>query len=63
MDRSRIIEGMKFMWDGAEYTTKEEAIPKQKEYEQEGFTVRMVTEEGKYYLFTRRVVAQATVSS
>jgi hypothetical protein len=62
MDRARQLDGMKFMWDGAEYATPQEAEAKRAEYEKEGFTVRVLAEGGKHWVFTRRVVKEIVVS-
>jgi hypothetical protein len=61
MDLARIFDGMKFMWDGAEYETEEEAKNVQDGYEKDEFEVRRIEEEGKHYLFTRRVVTEVVV--
>lgn len=62
MERSRQFGGLKFLWDGAEYQTQKEALEKRAEYEKEGFSVQMLAEGGKHYLFTRRVVKDVVVS-
>jgi hypothetical protein len=56
MDFSRLFDGRKFMWDGAEYDSEMESRKKEEHYRSLGFEVRSLAEEGKYYLFTRRVV-------
>jgi hypothetical protein len=56
MDLSRLFDGRKFMWDGAEYGSEMESHTKEEQYRSLGFEVRSLAEEGKYYLFTRRVV-------
>ncbi len=49
----------KFMWDGSEYDSKEKSAEKKKEYEGLGFTVIEKEDDGKFFLYTRRV-AQVT---
>jgi hypothetical protein len=61
MDLARVIEGKKFMWDGAAYESAEEASKVQEGYEKDAFEVRRIEEEGKHYLFTRRVVTEVVV--
>ena len=61
MELSRKFEGKKFMWDGNEYTDEKEAKETMKKYEDDGFEVRLVKEEGKFYLFTRREVKEIIV--
>jgi hypothetical protein len=56
MDLSRFFDGKKFMWDGVEYDNDMESHKKEEHYHSQGFEVRSLAEEGKYYLFTRRVV-------
>ncbi|KPJ53707.1 hypothetical protein AMJ39_03505 [candidate division TA06 bacterium DG_24] len=61
MDLARVIDGKKFMWDGATYETEEEAKKVQEGYEKDEFEVRRIEEERKHYLFTRRVVTEVVV--
>jgi hypothetical protein len=57
---ARTIDGKKFMWDGKEYG-KEDAEKTAEGYENDGFEVRLVEEEGKYLVYTRRVVKEVKV--
>lgn len=57
--RARVIDGQKFMWDGREYGSPEEAERAGKEYEKERFETRSVEEDGKIHVYTRRVVTEA----
>ena len=57
-DASKIIKDRKVMWDGVEYETEKEAQDVKKTYEDDGFEVELVEEEGKYLLYTRRVVTE-----
>jgi hypothetical protein len=56
--KARIIDDKKFMWDGIEYEDEDKARIAEKEYIDKEFEVRMVKEEGKVLLFTRRVVTE-----
>ncbi len=56
MDLSRLFDGRKFMWDGAEYDSERESQNKEEHYRSLGFEVRSLAEGGKYYVFTRRLV-------
>ncbi len=58
VERVRIIEDKKFMWDGIEYETEEQARSAEKEYLEKDFEVRLVAEGEKFLLFTRRVVTE-----
>ena len=55
---SRIIDDKKFMWDGIEYEDEEKAKIAEKEYLEKEFEVRLVKEDGKILLFSRRVVTE-----
>ena len=61
MQLSRKFEGKKFMWDGNEYDTKEAAEQKAKEYMERGFDAKTIEEDGKFYVFTRKVVTEIEV--
>jgi hypothetical protein len=52
------IDGKKFMWDKGNYSTKAEAKEKMAKYEKDGFETRLVKEEGKFLVYTRRVVTE-----
>jgi hypothetical protein len=62
MEKFRLIDGQKFVWDGVEYATPGDAARARAEYEQEGFTVKQVLNSEKPYLFTRRVVKEVVTS-
>jgi len=61
MDLARVFNGKKYMWDGRIYETKQDMKKTSEEYGKENFEVEEVEEEGKYYLFTRRVVTEVIV--
>ena len=50
--------GVKFMWDGAPYETRETAMAVQGEYERNEFETRLVEEQGTFLLYSRRVVTE-----
>ena len=52
------IGGKKFMWDNGYYSTEAEAKEKMDEYEKDGFETRFVKEEGKFLIYTRRIVTE-----
>lgn len=58
MENFRLFNGKKFGWDGEEYATKSAAQAAAAKYAQDGFDTRMMEQEGKYYVFTRRVVTE-----
>ncbi|MBE0432638.1 hypothetical protein IBX73_04125 [candidate division WOR-3 bacterium] len=57
----RFFDGHKYMWDCAVCGTKEEAEAKKTKYENGNFEVRIVEEENKFFLYTRRVVTEVKV--
>jgi len=60
-DISKVINGKKFMWDGAVYESKKEAEDTMKKYKDDNFEVELKEEESKYLLYTRRVVKEIVV--
>ena len=55
MERSPVYQNSrKYVWDGAEYESREKAVAKKAEYEQAAFEVVEIEENGKFYLHTRR---------
>ena len=58
MDNVKTIDGKKFMWDGKEYSTSEEARNVASEYEKNNFETRALQKEDKYLVYTRRVVTE-----
>ena len=63
MQLAKHMDGKKFMWDGTEYLQEAEGISKMEKYTKDGFETRMIKDGGKFYLFTRRGVAEAKVGS
>ncbi len=61
MDNVKIFDEKKFMWDGRTYISESEAINIKAEYEKNNFETRIVQEEEKCFLFTRRVVTEVVI--
>ena len=61
-DFVRYFDTKKFMWDSVERADRAAAEAAAEKYEADGFEVRLVEEEGKSYVYTRRVATQTTVS-
>ena len=57
----KVIDGKKFMWDGAEREDGKQACDALEKYESAGFEARLIEEGGKYCLYTRKVVAEVKV--
>ena len=52
------IDGKKFMWDKGNYSSEAEAKKKIVKYEKDGFETRLVKKEGKFLVYTRRIVTE-----
>ena len=57
----RFFDRHKFLWDGEVYDSGAAAEAKKSGYEAQGFETQMVEEEGKFLLYTRRVVKEVIV--
>ena len=51
------------MWDGQLYPNQEEASKAEESYRNDNFEVRVVKQEGKFLLYTRRVVKEVVVAA
>jgi len=51
-------DGKKFLWDGQPYDSKEAASAAAQSYQNENFQVQMVEEDGKFLVYTRRVIKE-----
>ncbi len=56
MDVVKIIDGKKFMWDGEDYESDSAAKENISKYENDEFETQLINEDGKYAVYTRRVV-------
>jgi hypothetical protein len=59
--RSKVIDGKKFMWDGKEYADQAEAQKAEKAYQEQNFETRVISEDGKFQVYTRRLVKEVVV--
>ena len=57
----RFFDRRKFLWDGEQYPDRSSAETKKAEYEAQGFETQLVEEDGKFLLYTRRVVKEVVV--
>jgi len=55
------MDGKKFMWDKGNYATEAEAKEKMAVYEKDGFETRLVEEEGKFLVYSRRIVTEIVI--
>lgn len=58
---AKTIEGRKYMWDGCLYKSKKESEEVEKKYVQDGFKTKIVEENGKFLIYTRREVKEVKV--
>ena len=62
-DNLIVIDGKKLIWDCVNYANGEEAVTKMQKYKDDGFEVEASEEDGKTYLYTRRVVKEVIVQN
>ena len=55
------VDRRKFVWDGEAYDSRAAAEAKKSGYEAQGFETQTIEEEGKFLLYTRRVVKEVVV--
>jgi hypothetical protein len=53
----RVISNKKYMWDGKIYENEGDALNVATTYKKDNFDVQLISEDGKYLLYTRRVAA------
>jgi hypothetical protein len=59
---SLVCDNKKFMWDGCFYATRDEASQVKEAYASDNFEVNVTEEEGKFLVYTRRVVKEAVTA-
>lgn len=62
-NRSVLIEGKKFLWDGQVFAACDDASRQSETYKKDNFEVQMVEINGSYLLYTRRVVREVVVTA
>lgn len=58
IDKSKIFEGNKFMWDGRTYVNEGEAKSTEEKYRKNGFETKIIKEENQYLIYTRREIKE-----
>ena len=61
MDNFKIIDGKKYMWDGEDYESESATQENISKYNNDGFETKLIEENGKYLVYTRRVVTEIVV--
>ena len=57
-DHVILVGGKKFLWDGIDYPDGDELSAEAKKFRADGFDVEVSEQEGKIYLYSRRVAQQ-----
>lgn len=57
----KIIDGKKFMWDGINYESESAAKENVDKYSKDGFETKLIEEDGKYFVYSRRVAAEIKI--
>ena len=52
---ARKVDGKKYLWDGAAYSTQDDAQKVMEEYQKEGFEVHLVADGDQYLVYSRRL--------
>ena len=55
-------DGKKFMWDGRLFENRDQGSREAEAYEKDNFEVRMVEQDGKFLIYTRRIVKEVSVT-
>ncbi len=61
MENVKIIDGKKFMWDGINYESESAAKENVDKYSKDGFETKLIEEDGKYFVYSRRVAAEIKI--
>lgn len=61
VDIAKKIDGKKFMWDGYTYESEEKARQALENYKKNDFETKLLKEEDKFLVYTRRVVEEVVV--
>ena len=60
-DSVKIIDSKKYMWDGEDYESEPATQENIKKYSDDNFETKLIEEDGKYLVYTRRVVTEIVV--
>ena len=62
-DLAKIVDGKKFMWDGETYDSREQAVRAADSYKVENFETEIEEAEGKFLVYSRRVVKEVVATT
>ena len=57
-----ISDGKKFMWDGRSFDTRDQSSGEAEAYKKDNFEVRTVEQDGKFLVYTRRIVKETVAT-
>jgi len=57
----KIIDDKKFMWDGINYESESAAKENVDKYSKDRFETKLIEEDGKYFVYTRRVATEIKI--
>lgn len=57
----KIIDSKKFMWDGINYESESAAKENVDKYSKDGFEIKLIEEDGKYFVYSRRVATEIKI--
>jgi len=60
---SLFCDGKKYMWDGSLYSTREEVSAVEGAYQKNNFEVCVKEEDGKFLVYTRKVIKEIVVAN
>jgi hypothetical protein len=60
-DNVKFIDGKKYMWDGEDYESEAAAQENVTKYSNDDFETKLLEEDGKYLVYTRRLVTEIVV--
>ena len=60
-DSVKILDTKKYLWDGETYDSQAAAAEVENKYKESNFETKVLEEEGKFLIYTRRVVTEVVV--
>jgi hypothetical protein len=60
-DSVKILDTKKYLWDGETYDSSAAATEAENKYKGENFETKLLEEDGKFLVYTRRLVEEVVV--